>query len=55
MGKWLYSWEIEYYTSGGFLNRKVFSAKSREDALGQLFKSGIRVIEVKCCHRIDTY
>lgn len=55
MGKWLYRWEVEYYTSGGFLHTKYVEAKSRDDALDEVRKCGERIIEIKCCRRTDRY
>lgn len=55
VGKWLYRWEIEYYTDGGFLHRVYVEAKTRTEALEKAFKCGERIIEIKCCHRTDTY
>lgn len=55
MGKWKYEWEVTFYTSGNFLKTLYFQAKSREDALRQLHASGVTVLEVMRCRRIDTW
>lgn len=51
MGRWFYTWRIEYYGCGGFLHRKFVEAKDRDDAIKKLTQMGDRVIEIKCCER----
>ena len=55
MSKWKYEWRVDFYTSGNYLKTLYFQAKSREDALHQLHTSGVKVIEVLRCRRIDTW
>lgn len=30
MGRWNYTWRVEYYGGGGFLHREFIEAKNRE-------------------------
>lgn len=55
MGKYNYEWRIDYYSTGGFLKKAYFTAKSREDALRQLRASGATVIEILSVRRIDKW
>lgn len=42
-------WRIDYYGSGCFIYTKYIDAKTREDALKQLWNSGKKVIEIYRC------
>lgn len=54
MGKWLYTWRVQYY-SGGFIYTKLIEAKTKADALKRLHENVKRVTEVICCVRTDRW
>lgn len=55
MGRWVYTWCVEYYGGDGFLHRKFIEAKNREEALKKLRSMVDRVVEIKCCVRAVTW
>ena len=55
MGRWIYTWQIEYYGENGIIRSRIIDAKTKQDALDALRRSGELVIEVICCIRIDRW
>ena len=55
MVRWKYDWHVRYYSSGGWIKDYYTTAKTREDALQQLRKTGENVVEVICCRRVDRW
>ena len=55
MGKYNYDWRIDYYANWNLLKTAYITAKSREEALRKLRDSGVSVLEVVSCRRIDRW
>ena len=55
MGRWLYRWQIEYYGAGNMIDRVTILAKSRQDAIAELRKTGRKILEVRSCIKVEVY
>ena len=54
MGRYTYTWLVEYYGAGCFLKRKYVEAKTKADAIKQVREQD-KVIEIYCCVRTDRW
>lgn len=50
MGKWTYTWYIQYYTSGNFLEHTYIEARSRQEAIKKL-REAKQVVEIYRCYK----
>lgn len=55
MGRWLYRWQIEYYGAGNMIDRVTILAKSSQDAIAELRKTGRKILEVRSCIKVEVY
>lgn len=55
MGKWQYSWEVEYYGEGLIIRRVVIKAKDKKSALKKLREDYPHIVSIKSCRRAITW
>lgn len=54
MGRWVYTWFIEYY-EGQWINHKFIEAKTRTEAIQKLRATYEKVTEIVCCRRTERW
>ena len=55
MGRYVYTWRVRFYGSGGWVNDLVVEAKTRQAAIDEVKKRGYRIVEIICCVRVDRW
>lgn len=54
MSKYVYTWEVEFYTLNGFIKREYIDAKTRAEAI-KVAGAKHKIIQLITCHRVDTW